>query len=422
MTNNCLVSQHTVCRLDPAHHAWMTEGGAREIFAAIASAGGEARFVGGVVRDALLGRDIGDVDLAVNLSPAKVMAALKAAHIKVVPTGIGHGTVTAVAGRRGYEITTLRRDVETYGRHARVAYTGSWETDAARRDFTMNALYADSKGNVYDYGEGLEDLRHGCVRFIGDPEARLREDFLRLLRFFRFYAWFGRGKPDAKTLGYCKAYASCLRRLSVERIWKEIKRLLMAPDPVAAVDLMIRWGVMKHVLSGVKTSVRLRKMVALEMKHKCGPNPLRRLAALLDDERPRVQALADRLRLSNIERGKLAGIITMTRALKGRQTERSLRQALYTGGADCVRDALLLRAARGGTFDLAKALAVVAGWAAPVFPVQGRDLVKRGVTSGPRLGNLLRELKAWWIQHDFQPDRTACLKRLAVAMNRLMDA
>jgi poly(A) polymerase len=300
----------TSYRLEP--QPWMTQPETVAVMAALASAGGEARFVGGCVRDALLGRPVTDVDIATHEPPERVMNLLSRAGIKAVPTGIKHGTVTAVVGRKHFEITTLRRDVETYGRHARVEYTNDWAADAARRDFTMNALFCSIDGTVYDPFGGLADLQARRVRFVGDAEARIREDVLRLLRFFRFYAHYGAPPPDAEALAACRKLAPLLPTLSGERVCGETLKLLRAADPAGVIALMREEGVLLQILPEATNIARLRALVTVEgitpRDLVTRADPIRRLAALLDGKEASALAVAQRLRFSNVEREHLLGL------------------------------------------------------------------------------------------------------------------
>src|SRR5262245_47817325 len=297
-------------RLDP--QPWMTAPETVAVMAALSAAGGEARFVGGCVRDALLGRKVRDIDIATHEPPERVMNLLKRAGIKAIPTGIKHGTVTAVVGVRHFEITTLRRDVETYGRHAKVEYTDDWQADAARRDFTMNALFCGADGTLYDPFGGHADLRAQRVRFVGDAESRIREDVLRLLRFFRFHAHYGKPPPDAAALAACRELAPLLPTLSGERICGETLKLLSAPQPADAIALMQEDGVLAHFLPEATQAGRLRALVAIEgvSPRDLVPraDPIRRLAALLDGSEASALAVAMRVRFSNVERDRLIGL------------------------------------------------------------------------------------------------------------------
>jgi poly(A) polymerase len=383
---------------------WMTDAPTRAVLAAL---GGTARFVGGAVRDALLGRVIGDVDLATPLEPDEVARRLVAAAIKVVPTGLKHGTITAVARPRHFEITTLRRDVESFGRHARVAFTDDWAADAARRDFTMNALFLDGDGNVFDPVGGLADLRAGTVRFVGDAETRIREDVLRLLRFYRFHAHYGSGAADPSARAACRALKHLLPGLSGERVAAETLKLLAAPAPLPTLELMVDDGVLGVLLPEARDLHLLAALLPLEP----APRPLRRLAALIDGP---AEAVAARLRLSNEQRDRLALLAPAPRAaidLAG--DERRQRRVLHHLGADAYADLVLVRAAEtGAAARLPSLLALAASWQPVVFPLKGRDVTALGVPVGPKVGRLLKELEAWWEAGDYRADRAACLEEL----------
>ena len=261
----------------------------------------DARLVGGCVRDALAGREVHDIDLATPRKPEDVIIALRAAGLKFAPTGLAHGTVTAIADHRGFEVTTLRRDIATDGRHAVVAFTDDWRADAARRDFTINALSLTAVGDVYDYFDGVTDLRAGKICFVGDAATRIREDYLRILRFFRFFARFGRGEPDTVAITAITAHIDGLAHLSVERVWNELSRLLAVPDPIGAITLMARTGVLRAVLPEGADPAGLVSL----MRSGAPAEPILRLAALLTGN---AAALAERLRLSNAERQRLIAL------------------------------------------------------------------------------------------------------------------
>ena len=312
--------------------AWMTDPAANAVLDALEAAGGKdcARFVGGAVRNTLMGLPVADVDIATKLTPQASIAALKAAKIRVVPTGVEHGTVTAVRDHTPYEITTLRRDVETDGRRAVVAFTTDWAEDAARRDFRLNALYADREGVIYDYvGGGIEDAYAGRVVFVGDAETRIREDYLRVLRFFRFFAWYGRGDIDAVGLAACARLKDGVARLSAERVSKELLRLLEAPDPRKAVRLMADSGVLAVAVPAALDLERFDAMVDID------PDPELRLSALLPDDPTAVVALADSLRLSTAQRDRLeAAAYQIGLGLTAPET----RAAIYRLGAPTFSD------------------------------------------------------------------------------------
>lgn len=341
-----------------------------------------ARIVGGAVRDSLLGLPVQDIDLATPETPETVIAALTAAGIKSVPTGIAHGTVTAVIDHTGFEITTLRTDVETNGRHARVVYTDDWRGDAARRDFTFNAMSLAPDGALYDYFGGEMDLQAGRVRFVGDPARRIAEDYLRVLRYFRFQARYGRGDPDGTALAAIRAGVKGLAILSPERVWSELKKILAAPAPEAAIALMAETGVLHAVLPEAKL-----------LPAGLPPQPLLRLAAMLDSDVD-LDALAERLRLSGAERETL-------HLLSGpAPTPETIRRLL----ADLPNEILAGRAWLAGNPALvADILAAVR----PVFPLRGRDL--EGIAAGPEIGERLRATRQWWLDSDCTADRDACL-------------
>jgi poly(A) polymerase len=393
---------------------WMEEPATRRLLGALAQRGIAARFVGGCVRDALLGRPIADIDLATPTRPEEVAAALDKAGIKVVPTGIAHGTVTAVIPPRHYEITTLRRDVETDGRHARVAFDADWAEDAARRDFTINAIYLDPDGTVHDPVGGLADLTARHVRFVGDPATRIAEDVLRVLRYYRFAARFGGGNGDPAARAACRAAVKLLPRLSAERVAQELTGLLGVENPVPALRMMAQDGVLPAILPEALVHEatrldRLERLIALEPE----PDALRRLAALVAVDPEGATELAERLRLSSAERDRLVGLAPPW-PLDPSGDERTQRHALYRLGIERYRDLALLIVADGSidAAGLGELLALAEGWQPPVFPLTGRDVTALGIRPGPRIGELLGAVRRWWEAGDFTANRTECLSRL----------
>ena len=387
---------------------WMTAAATVTVMAALNRDGGIARFVGGAVRDALIGRPVTDVDLATDLKPEAVMARLQAAGVEVIPTGLKHGTVTAVTGGRHFEITTLRVDVETFGRHARVAFGADWQADAERRDFTLNALYLDADGTLYDPTGGRPDLEAGRIRFVGDPATRIGEDYLRVLRFFRFQAHLGRAPPDDAALQACRAAAPKLATLSAERIRVELLKLLAAPDPAPTVRLMARLGIFAPILPEAVRLDRLAAMVKAE--HALGepPAPLRRLAALLETDDPR--SVAERLRLSNAEIDRLADALEAPPLPRADMAAAEVRAEIYRRGAARVIDRALLAATElPDPAPFAAVLTIARAFIRPKLPVAGRDLVALGVPKGPAVGQLLRRVEERWIASDFTEGRDALL-------------
>ncbi|MFQ5785765.1 MAG: CCA tRNA nucleotidyltransferase [Alphaproteobacteria bacterium] len=400
----------------------MTAAETRTVIDALEAGGATARFVGGCVRDAVLGRAVGDVDIATPATPETVTRLLEAAGIRVVPTGIGHGTVTAVTPAR-IEITTLRRDVETDGRHATVAFTDDWQADAARRDFTINALFCAPDGTLYDPCGGLDDLRAGRVRFVGDATRRIAEDVLRLLRFFRFYAHYGRPPPDAEALAACRAMAPLLAKLSGERIGGELLRILAAPAPAPVVALMRETGALAEVLPEAGDARALSELCALEGDE---ADPLRRLALLLRDAD--AGTVAERLKFSNAAKQRLVALTAPPVTLAAEHDAPAQRRALYRVGPDLFRDLVLLAWAEalarapGERDALAAAygpmLAAARAWENPKLPVKGADVVALGVPDGPAVGALLKRIEAWWEAGDYRAGRKETLARLAALVKR----
>lgn len=390
------------------HAEWVRAAQTRAVMDALDAAGGPdcARFVGGCIRNHLLGRSVDDIDIATRLQPQETMAALKAARLKAIPTGIEHGTVTALSGGRAYEITTLRRDVETDGRHAVVAFTDDWEADARRRDFTLNALYADRHGEIFDpAGTGVADAKAGRIIFMGDPATRIAEDHLRILRFFRFYAWYGKGPADAEALAACATHRETLRSLAAERICKELLKLLAAKDPVPAVKLMAETGALAVLLPQARDLPRLESMTPL------AADPLLRLAALLPDDAAVAGTVAERLRLSNAQRDRLSAALEAP--LRPPATRHDLHREVYGLGGGVFADRARLAQAATGDPAWTQVIADAKAWARPAFPVTGEDVMATGVPRGPAIGQALRALEAWWIDEDFAPDRAALLERLS---------
>ena len=363
----------------------------------------EARIAGGAVRDTLAQRPLADIDLATPRLPADVVTALNQAGIRVVPTGIAHGTVTAVADGRGFEITTLRRDVRTDGRRAVVAFTDDWRADAARRDFTMNALTMTRDGEVFDYFGGIEDLRRGVVRFVGTPETRIAEDYLRVLRFFRFHARYGSGSPDAAAMAAIRAAVPHLGRLSAERVWSELSRILGAPDPRQAISLMAASGVLAAIIPDGTDPVSLDRVIADGMP----ADPILRLCALLTGN---AASVAERLRLSGEERDRLAALRQAPSA-RPDMDDASLRRLMADTDPMILRDRTWLDGNDQPEWAVLRTR--LAELRRPVFPLEGRDVLALGVAPGPEVGALLRAVRAWWVAGGCCADAAACREELA---------
>jgi len=407
--------------LDPQQFAWMREDGVSAIFSALPE--GSVRFVGGCIRNALMGQDVSDIDLATQLSPDEVAAALEAASIRFVPTGIDHGTVTAVIDGKPYEITSLRKDVETDGRRAVVSYTQDWAEDALRRDLTINALYADFDGQIYDPTEqGLTDLEAQRFRFVGDADARIKEDYLRILRFFRFLAWYGRAangalsKPDAAALKACRDNAKGLKKLSAERVWMEVKKLLLAPDPCRALRIMLTHDILETILPEASNVEGLELLVALERREAINPDPLLRLMALSTREPLPMALLTKRFKMSNAEKTRLVKWAADSTSLDPNADDRAKRIAIYSAGRDVIMDRAMLRAA-GAEDPITSArwmslVDLAMGWTPPDFPLSGKDLIKAGERPGEAMGKKLDALKALWVRSGFTVEKDKLLMAL----------
>ena len=403
-------------RVNPYRHI-TDDPGVKAVFAAFPP--GSIRLVGGAVRNAVLGEPVRDFDFATVLEPQAVVAALEAAGIKAVKTGFEHGTVTAVVEGKPHEITTLRRDVETDGRRAVVSYSTDWAEDAARRDFTMNALYMGPDGEVFDpTGLGLEDARARRLRFVGEPEARVREDYLRILRFFRFMAFYsGEAKVDGASLRAVREGKGGLAQLSAERVWAELKRMLEAPDPVRAVRTLRAGGILTVVLPEADNADGLEAYVALERRESLGVDPLRRLMAMGARLPLSVLTLSKRLKLSKREAGRLKAWAESEAPLDHLvdpvTPDRERLAWIYREGKQVILDRAVLRAA--GETDAMKSayfmvLADLAlGWTPPEFPVRGKDLKAAGVEPGEGMGRVLKALEALWVKSGFSADREKLL-------------
>ncbi|RWB06276.1 CCA tRNA nucleotidyltransferase [Mesorhizobium sp.] len=408
---------------------WLGERHLQRLLAGLADGGEEARVAGGAVRNALIGQPVADVDIATTTVPDETIRRAEAAGFKAVPTGIEHGTVTIVAGGKPFEVTTLRADIETDGRRAKVLFGRDWKADAERRDFTINALYAEADGTIVDLVGGIADIEARRLRFIGDPEARIREDYLRILRFFRFFAWYGDGRPDAEGLKACARLKEGLGQLSVERVWSELKKLLSAPDPSRALLWMRQASVLTSVLpESEKWGIdAIHALTRAEKDLDWTPDPLLRLEAIVPPDAARMKTLAERLRFSVSDAGRLRQW-ALTAPAGPKTTEAELAKRLYRGDRQGLVDRLRLSLAsararavedndallEAGGFS--RLLAFAGKWKKPDFPLKGADLTRLGASPGPKLGATLKNLENEWIESGFALDHGALLKRAAEAL------
>jgi poly(A) polymerase len=395
---------------------WLTADAVQAIFTALGRDGDEVRIVGGAVRNALLGVGVGDVDFATTATPDVVAALAAAAGFKAVPTGVEHGTLTLIVDGRGFEVTTLREDVETDGRRAVVRFGRDWLADARRRDFTVNALYVDAVGTVFDPLGSYDDLVAGRIRFIGKAAERIAEDRLRILRFFRFHAQYGKGELDPEGLSASIRARDGLRALSAERIGREMRRLVVADGALPTLSAMQDAGILPIVLGGVGYVATFRRLEDFEAAAGIVPAVPLRLAAIgcrIDED---VLRLAERLRLSNAERDRMRSAVDAIDSFFDRPDRRDARRMLYRLGEEAYRDAAALAFAwSGGRADdpAWRELRELPGaWRAPRFPLTGRDVIGQTGLRGPAVGAVLKQLEDWWIESDFAPDETALRHRL----------
>lgn len=407
---------------------WLHEEGLQKLLAALSEGAQEARIAGGAVRNTLFGEKVTDIDIATTVLPDETERRAEAAGFRTAPTGKAHGTITVITPAATYEVTTLRADVETDGRHARVVFGRDWKRDAERRDFTINALYATAKGEVIDLVGGLADIESRTLRFIGDPTARISEDYLRILRFFRLFAWYGDGRPDADGLRACARLKDGLKRLSAERVWAELKKLLSAPDPSRALLWMRQTGVLTIVVPETeKWGIdAIHGLVAASHDLGWPADPLLRLAALVPPDPARMKAMAARLKFSNAETARLCAWAQAS-APGPATSEAALARAAYRHGQGGLQDRLRLSLAaaraRASQEEGAQALVeagaytrllrFLEGWQRPAFPLRGDDLAALGAAPGKPLGDMLRLLEDEWVEGGFRPDRDALIERAA---------
>jgi poly(A) polymerase len=416
---------------DDRHHAppslagapWLASAGVRAVLDALACGGFEARIVGGAVRNALLGVPVKDVDIATTAAPPDVIRIAEAAGLTAVPTGVAHGTVTVIASHQPFEVTTLRRDIETDGRRAKVGFTTDWAEDAARRDFTINALYCDADGTIYDPLQGYADLAARRVRFIGDAQDRIREDYLRILRFFRFSADFAAGELDAAGLAASVALATGLEELSAERIRSELLRLLAARRAVEIVSIMNDVGLIEKLVGVAGDVAQFKRLTEIEAELTGEIDPLLGLAALAGVRPGRSRSdLGLRLRLSNAEAERLQRLALPDPAFDPDRPEREARAFLYRFGVEAFRDGVLMAWTRSeapaDSSHWRQRFLLSNRWKAPDLPVRGSELLERGLAEGPAIGRVMRAFEDWWISEDFPKDEL----RLAHALSDLIKA
>lgn len=397
--------------------SWLSLPALQHLFNLFEEKGATLRLVGGSVRDGLLGLPVNDIDLAVDRDPEWVMDLLSQHHIRAIPTGISHGTITAVIDKRPFQITTLRVDIKTFGRKAHVAFTEDWVQDALRRDFTMNAIYADRHGHLFDPVQGLEDLSAHRVKFIGEASLRIKEDYLRILRFFRFSARFGHEPYDNQGLKACTHFASHLPHLARERVTEEFLKLLELPSPLYTLESMDETGVLTYILHPGRWD-DLKSLVALEKATYIAPNSLLRLATF----HPLLEEIKTHLRLSRKQESTLAFFFKNHRNV----TIETFKHQAYLWGKGKAFDLALFQTAHKlttskisleeGAHHLKKLHQLFESWSVPLFPLTGEDLLSCGLKEGPSMGKILKTVEAWWISQDLKPNRRACLNYLSTLL------
>ena len=389
---------------------WLKDEKLQKLFDILCADGGGARVAGGAVRNSLMGMPASDVDLCTTLLPQEVVERLQAAGHKSVPTGIEHGTVTAVIEGSAFEVTTLRKDIETDGRHAIVEFGMDWEADANRRDLTINGLYCDRHGKVYDFVNGYPDIQNKVVRFIGDAETRIKEDSLRILRFFRFFSWYGEGRPDALGLKACATGRGLLAGLSVERVWMELKKMLSADDPSRAILWMRTTGILGGVLPETHKwgTDAIPPLLRLEKEQGWQPNPLSRLMGMVRPDVETMQAMSKRMTFSNKETNRMVAWADNP-APKPDISTADLEKLLYRGDAQGLVDSMKLevvhlrgREEDAGADAMLKLIQHAQGWQRPEFPLQGKDLIAKGMVAGPEIGERLKRLEEAWVESGFE--------------------
>lgn len=411
---------------------WIKAPATAKVMDALCRYGADVRFVGGCVRDSIAKRPVRDIDIATPDRPEDVQALLSEAGVRTEPTGLEHGTITAICDGSTFEITTLRKDVETFGRRAVVAFTDDWIVDSSRRDFSINALSANRDGDVYDYHNGILDLAHGRVRFIGSADDRVTEDYLRIMRFFRFYGHYGRPPCDKSAFLACRKHAAQLGSIASERIREELLKIVMAPD-AADVFLLMREARVLDVILPEATSIgRLRAASWLANRgiviDGMRPDPIRRLGAVLAEDADTSQ-VSGRLRLSNRESHRLARMAELSASLEPLLDDNEIKRLIHAEGAESIQDAAILawasrladtaRLPAEETRARLTQLEIAFSWGAPKLPITGSDAQALGLMRGPKIGRALRAVEDWWAEGDFTADRNMCLEELANIVDRI---
>ena len=400
--------------------SWMKWPETTAVLKALRSNGSESLFVGGCVRDSFLNKSVTDIDIATSSKPLVTIKLLKSASIKAIATGISHGTITAICGNKKFEITTLRQDVETYGRKAKVRFTSDWEADALRRDFSLNAIYSNEQGEIFDPFFGLGDLMNARVRFIGNPEARIKEDFLRILRFFRFYSLYGSGKPDSKALKACKKMSKFLTKLSSERVWMEMKKILISKRSFDVIALMHKSKILHHLSIKPVNMGYMKKIILLE-DHLHKSDPIRRLASLLCKNRnlhKDIVNVSKRMKLSGIENKRLFFLLENFKGISRKRNTKSWRRDACSFESPFFEDILFLYSSFRGEdikkkkIFCKKMLKQYKLWKGKKFPISGNDILSLGVSEGKQIGQILDPLKLWWIDGNFKATKASCLRHV----------
>ncbi len=403
------------------HRDWLSDPALMKVMALLNGEGTITHIVGGAVRNALLGEKIGDIDLATTALPSEVISLAQEADFKAIPTGIDHGTVTLVVDNQAFEVTTLRADIQTDGRHAKVSFGNNFEEDARRRDFTMNALYIDVDGAIHDPLSGFVDIVHRDVKFIGDAKKRIQEDYLRILRFFRFFAWYGDGRPDRDALKAIVRNKSALADLSVERVWHEFYKILQAPEAERAILWMRTTEVLNVILPENWGLDQFHWLLQLEREKDFRPDPLLRLQAMLRPSGNVVRAVCDRLKLSNKDRERLKDWADMSGTLSDfyRMEREDFVKKLYSMKRqpllDCMRHEYAKKLVKQDEDAEAfyELFSFVKNWETPIFPLKGQDLINYGLKAGPGLGMQLKKLEADWVESGFSFTKQELLDSLS---------